>query len=336
LNTKHLTNEELILQNKDKLLACVDYGVDNTKPLKYCFVSREIEREYGGKISRVDVEFNIKVDEIVKKLRLPSSFKYLYLLSGIAVYELSHIPHTENIIIISDQTELMTVENIIQNDLVRDFYEYGTKKDVVIYSKSHIGSRMDSFVNNQKRTEDKYKNVLQIFDDGEQLNSDQLGQIIETSKPQNNNLSSTLNKFFRKKTVIVEASNAQENHGTSRSSFRQYQDVEDLSKTSTSYLDKIITERLDNQPPPENQQDKEARIQQYLEQNDNLTENERFTLYQAICECYNAGLRGTEIQPEERDDNNALQNIGDDEDGKEAERLSSTLNFEIYNLINRV
>lgn len=108
MNTKHLTNEELIILNKDKLLAVVD---NPNEPLKYCFVSREIEREYGGKISRVDVEFNIKLDEIVKKLRLGSAFKYIYLLSGVAVYELAHIPMTENIIIIS--TLLLESANLV-------------------------------------------------------------------------------------------------------------------------------------------------------------------------------------------------------------------------------
>jgi len=349
MNTKHLTNEELIVLNKDKLLAVVD---NPNEPLKYCFVSREIEREYGGKISRVDVEFNIKVDEIVKKLRLNTAFKYIYLLSGAAVYELAHIPRTENIIVISlnffgplklkvflgNQTELATVENIIQNDLVRDFYEYGTKKDIVIYSKSHIGSRMASFVSGQKMTQEKYKDVLQIFDDGDQLNSEQLGKILETStyttssllniyfsiiRPQNKNFSETITRFFpRKSTYIAEATPAQEQQTTSRTSFR-YHDGEELSKTSTSYLDKVITERLDHQPVSETPEEREAKIQRYLEQNDHLTENERFSLYQAICDCYNAGLRGTEIEAEERDDNNALQNIGDDEDGLEAERLSS-------------
>jgi len=215
------------------------------------------------------------------------------------------------------------VENIIQNDLVRDFYEYGTKKDIVIYSKSHIGSRMASFVSGQKLTQDKYKDVLQIFDTGDQLNSEQLGKILETSTPQNKNFSATITRFFpRKSTYIAEATPAQEQQTTSRTSFR-YQEVEDLSKTSTSYLDKVITERWDNQPAAQTPEEREAKIQNYLEANDHLTENERFSLYQAICDCYNAGLRGTEIEAEERDDNNALQNIGDDEDGLEAKRLSS-------------
>ena len=51
---------------------------------------------------RTDVEFNIKVDEVVKKLKLSSNFKYLYLLSGDPIFELGQIPQTESVIVISN------------------------------------------------------------------------------------------------------------------------------------------------------------------------------------------------------------------------------------------
>jgi len=77
---------------------------------------------------------------------------------------------------------LNTIEHIIHNELVRDFYEYGTQKDISIYSKSHIGSRMASIMQTKKMIEDKYNNVLQIFNNDDQLESDQLERILEASK----------------------------------------------------------------------------------------------------------------------------------------------------------
>lgn len=53
---KRLSNEELIMLNKDKLLVCVDHDEDITEQLQYCFVTREIVKNFLFRI-RVLNEF---------------------------------------------------------------------------------------------------------------------------------------------------------------------------------------------------------------------------------------------------------------------------------------
>lgn len=42
LSIQKLSNEEIILQNKNKLLVCVDIEDEDKNQVQYCFVSREI------------------------------------------------------------------------------------------------------------------------------------------------------------------------------------------------------------------------------------------------------------------------------------------------------
>ena len=44
---KKLSNEELIMLNKDKLMVCVDNDEDITAQLQFCFVTRNIVNIFG-------------------------------------------------------------------------------------------------------------------------------------------------------------------------------------------------------------------------------------------------------------------------------------------------
>jgi len=88
-----------------------------------------------------------------------------------------------------------------------------------------------------------------------------------------------------------------------------------------SQIDRILTERLDNEMSQS--EVGEEKIQKYLEDERLLSENEKLKMYKEICKCYNEGLKEIEFEPEERDDNNALQNIGEDRNDFDLQRLSS-------------
>jgi len=121
----------------------------------------------------------------------------LYLLDGSSVFDLERIPSQENVIILSKHLlkknlsiiftigkarELESIDGIMENELVRSFYEYGGKKDLKIYSKSHIRSRMASLMETEEEMEKKMKEVLTMLDaKKQQLDSEELERILTES-----------------------------------------------------------------------------------------------------------------------------------------------------------
>lgn len=51
--------------------------------------------------TKAEIEFNMKVNEVQRKLKLGSQYRFLYLLNGTSVFELSKIPRRENVVILS-------------------------------------------------------------------------------------------------------------------------------------------------------------------------------------------------------------------------------------------
>jgi hypothetical protein len=84
---------------------------------------------------------------------------------------------------IGNNIELVSIDKIIQHDLVRDFYEYGTKQGIEIYSKSHINSRMMSYLDAQQNIEAKCKEIIELLDDEQyQVQSEQIEKLAKLSE----------------------------------------------------------------------------------------------------------------------------------------------------------
>jgi len=178
---KFSENERIIIENKENIMVCLD-DENKFEQVKYCFVSRQIEKPNDFVVkhgNRVDVEFNIKLTEIRKKLGISLEYRFMYLLNGNSIFDFEKIPFQENVIIVSKRKEIESIEGIMDHELIRDFYEYGSKHGIKIYSRSHIKSRMNSILDAGQEMERKYQEILTMFEQGhsKQVNSEDLARL---------------------------------------------------------------------------------------------------------------------------------------------------------------
>jgi len=65
----------------------------------FCF-KRKLFTPRASQSMKGDVAFNIKINSLQKKLSLPDSYKFIYLLNGGSVFDFSMIPLSQRILII--------------------------------------------------------------------------------------------------------------------------------------------------------------------------------------------------------------------------------------------
>ena len=85
--------------------------------------------------------------------------------------------------------DIESIEGIMDHELIRDFYEYGSKRNIKIYTRSHIKSRMNSILENGQDMEKKYNEILNMFEQGtgggKQVGSEELARLVHASKFEN-------------------------------------------------------------------------------------------------------------------------------------------------------
>lgn len=253
LQRKKLTeNERIIIENKENIMVCL--GDENKfEQVKYCFVSRQIEKPNDFSVkhgNRVDVEFNIKLTEIRKKLGISLEYRFMYLLNGNSIFDFEKIPLQENVILVSKRKEIESIEGIMDHELIRDFYEYGGKQGIKIYSRSHIKSRMNSILEAGQEMERKYHEILTMFEQGnKQVNSEDLARLVVVA-PRNPN-QGDFGYVFQAFKEEEEDSIPNETKGSYHHETNQIKLKRTTSETPTlngslskSHMDKIITRKL--------------------------------------------------------------------------------------------
>ena len=253
LQRKKLTeNERIIIENKESIMVCLD-DENKFEQVKYCFVSRQIEKPNDFSVkhgNRVDVEFNIKLTEIRKKLGISLEYRFMYLLNGNSIFDFEKIPLQENVILVSKRKEIESIEGIMDHELIRDFYEYGGKQGIKIYSRSHIKSRMNSILEAGQEMERKYHEILTMFEQGnKQVNSEDLARLVVVA-PRNPN-QGDFGYVFQAFKEEEEDSIPNETKGSYHHETNQIKLKRTTSETPTlngslskSHMDKIITRKL--------------------------------------------------------------------------------------------
>jgi len=342
LRSRKLTeNERVILQNKENIMVCLD-DESRFEQVKYCFVSREIEKPVDFNMrhgNRVEVEFNIKLTEIRKKLGISLQYRFMYLLNGNAIFDFENIPVQENVVIISKKKDIDSIEGIMDHELIRDFYEYGSKNNIKIYTRSHIKSRMNSIIENGQEMDKKYNEILNMFEQGcgKQFGSEELARLVVASKnssmqtSNNNNFMHVLKAFQEEEhtDVLNEIKESPEGYEAAtplavqnlmRSNTRSPTLNGSLLSASKSQIDKILTNGPSTEETIKN--DYEREIEAYVQDKKLLTGGGKLQAYKEIIKHYKNLSRiklGFE-EPEEEWNTNGITE--EDEETKHPEKIS--------------
>jgi len=162
----------------------IDFFQNMNPDLKYCFIDRELNKKMltprGLHPMKGDVAFNIKVSSLQKKLNLPDSYKNIYLLNGSSIFDFSMIPLSQKILIISNQknAEEKDLNQVMEHEIVHKFIEYKENKGNHHTTELSLNT-MDLQHENLNNT---CQEVLNIVENTYQLNSHQLGKLVDLSK----------------------------------------------------------------------------------------------------------------------------------------------------------
>jgi len=335
-NRKLTENERIILQNKENIMVCLD-DESRFEQVKYCFVSREIEKPIDFNMkqgNRVEIEFNIKLTEIRKKLGISLQYRFMYFLNGNAIFDFDKIPVQENVIIISKKKDIDSIEGIMDHELIRDFYEYGSKRNIKIYTRSHIKSRMNSIIENGQEMDRKYNEILNMFEqgNGKQVGSEELARLVVASKnssmqaSNNNNFAHVFKAFQEEEQDVLNEIKESPEPGSPIGSqnahlMRSTPTLNgSLLSASKSQIDKIITNGLSTEETIKN--DFEREIEAYIQDKKLLTAGEKLQSYKEIIKHYknlNYIKLGFE-EPEEEWNTNGVTE--EDEETKYPEKIA--------------
>jgi len=248
----------------------------------------------------------------------------MYLLNGNSIFDFEKIPLQENVILVSKRKEIESIEGIMDHELIRDFYEYGGKQGIKIYSRSHIKSRMNSILEAGQEMERKYHEILTMFEQGnKQVNSEDLARLVVVA-PRNPN-QGDFGYVFQAFKEEEEDSIPNETKGSYHHETNQIKLKRTTSETPTlngslskSHMDKIITLGSSSEEVSQNE-----KIEAYIQDTKLLTGGEKYQTYKEILNHYKS-LQHVNMVLEESDDQFAANGVTEeDEETKHAEKIAN-------------